>query len=155
MKSWFEGQFWKRWGWMQYLLFACVLFMAFTEISTRHNQRIKPVQTADIELIEENIQEFNTMAEQLGQLEKLPPVAEQWAYAKAVAKSFKVKVRYVDNGSGTYRGPLNSWSGVLSGPTGSVLAGAKKLQETVPTYLYAFSINGNNAQITFSVLGSD
>ena len=144
-----------QWGWMQYSVLVLALAFTISEVYDRHSQRIKPVTQVSIETMEEDIQEFNTMAEQLGQLEKLPPVSQQWSYAAAVTRNFQVMMKPIEKSKSTYRGPLASWSGVLSGQTGQVLAAAKKIQETVPTYLYGFSINGNQSQITFSVLGSE
>lgn len=150
-----QNQSWKQWSWMQYAVLAMTIFLTINTVYKRHNQRIEPVTAVNIETMEEDIQEFNTMAEQLGQLEKLPHVAEQWAYAKAVTANLDVEIAPLYSKKDAYRGPLASWDGVLTGNTGQVLAAAKKIQETVPTYLYGYRVDGNNSRITFSVLGSE
>ncbi|MBL4869226.1 MAG: hypothetical protein JKY67_22925 [Pseudomonadales bacterium] len=152
--SWIRGS-WKEWGWMQFILMALTILFTVNEIVSRHNQRVAPLAQESIAIIEENIQEYNTMAEQLGQREVLPPVGDQWAYAKAVAAHYLVELRPTKTGKGTYRGPISAWSGIVVGPTGQVLAAAKKIQETVPAYIYGFQISGNQSQLTLSVLGSE
>lgn len=145
---------WKKWSWVHYALLLATLVMTGTEVYDRHIERTRPVEKVDITTLDEDIQEFNTMAEQLAQMEELPPVVQQWDYAKAVIKNYKLEMQ-ITKGKTEYKGPLAAWGGSLSGHTGQVLAAAKRIQETVPTYLHSFSVNGNTARITFSVLGSE
>ena len=163
----------------QYVLFTLALLITVSEIVSRHQQRVAPLAQESIDTIDENIQEYNTMAEQLGQLEILPPVGDQWAYAKAVAAHFLVELNTTNNSvsrksnfngransnihanfnnknnRAEYTGPLAAWTGSIVGPTGQVLAAAQKIQETVPAYIYSFQISGDQSQLTLSVLGSE
>lgn len=145
----------KTWKWTHYSLVAVVALITIMEVYQSYQNRLLSVREINIANIEEDIQEFNTMAEQLAQLEELPDVAEQWAYAVAVSNIFNLTLTPTSNHQSTYSGPLASWSGRIAGPTGQVLAAAKRIQETVPAYLYDFDINGNRASIILSVLGSD
>jgi len=157
----------------QFVLLTLALLFTVSEIISRHQQRVAPLAQESIETIDENIQEYNTMAEQLGQLEILPPVGDQWAYAKAVAAHFLVELNTTNssvnrktnfNGQANfnkktnsvgYTGPLAAWTGSIVGSTGQVLAAAQKIQETVPAYIYSFQISGDQSQLTLSVLGSE
>ena len=157
----------------QYVLLTLALLFTVSEIVSRHQQRVAPLAQESIDTIDENIQEYNTMAEQLGQLEILPPVGDQWAYAKAVAAHFLVELNTTNNSvsrksnfnghanfknknnRAEYTGPLAAWTGSIVGPTGQVLAAAQKIQETVPAYIYSFQISGDQSQLTLSVLGSE
>lgn len=142
------------WGWLHWLVLAVLVGVISNEIYLRQLNRIKVIDTSQIEAIEENITEYSTMAERLATLEVLPPVKEQWDYVVAIANKYGVDMRYVSSAS-NYRGLLNSWGGIVSGSTGPVLVVAKELQETVPTYLYGFTIDGDRASFEFAVLGSE
>ena len=142
------------WGWLHWLVLLVVAVIAGNEILERQSQRIRHVDASKIEVIEEDIHQYNTMAERLATMEVLPPVKEQWNYVVAIAKKYGVEMGY-SGGDTPYSGPLESWGGRVSGSTGPVLVVAKEFQETVPTYLYGFSINGNSASFEFAVLGSE
>ena len=142
------------WGWLHWLVLAVVVVIAASEIVERQSQRVRTVDASKIDVIEEDIHEYNTMAERLATMEVLPPVKEQWNYVVAIAKKYGVDMQY-SSGDTPYNGPLESWGGRVSGSTGPVLVVAKEFQETVPTYLYGFNITGNTASFEFAVLGSE
>lgn len=142
------------WNLAHWAVFGVILFVSITEVYDRQLERLAMAKTSQIEVIEEDITQYNTMAERLATLEVLPPVKEQWDYVVAIAKKYGVKMSY-QPGSSKYRGPLESWGGRVSGSTGPVLVVAKELQETVPTYLYDFNINAGKASFEFAVLGSE
>ena len=142
------------WGWIHWLVLALVLLVAVTEVYDRQTQRLHNLEASKLDVIEEDIQQYNTMAERLATLEVLPPVKDQWDYAVAIGKKYGVELAY-QAGTTKYRGPLEAWGGKVSGSTGAVLVVAKELQETVPTYLFNFSLTGNTATFDFAVLGSE
>lgn len=149
--------FWKSWSWVQWLAIVVVLVIATKEVYQRQAARLALLDEKQIEVLEEDIQEYNTMAERLAQLEVLPPVKNQWTYVNAIAKKYGVKISVLGSGhrQGMYEGPLAAWHGELQGNVTAVLVAAKDIQKTVPTYLYTFSANKGVANIGFSVLGSE
>ncbi|MDX1693089.1 MAG: hypothetical protein R3208_04950 [Ketobacteraceae bacterium] len=142
------------WNWLHWLVLLVVMVIAGNEVIERQSQRVRQVDATKIEVLEEDINEYNTMAERLATMEVLPPVKEQWNYVVAIAKKYGVDMRYTSDDT-PYRGPLKAWGGRVSGSTGPVLVVAKEFQETVPTFLYQFNINGNRASFEFAVLGSE
>ena len=109
-----------------------MLFIAAKEVYERQVMRLTVLDQSDVEIIESNIQEYNTMAERLAQLEVLPPVKEQWRYLPAIANRYGVELNVLkDQGAGMYDGPLVGWNGELKGRVGSVLVTALEIQKTV------------------------
>lgn len=142
------------WNLAHWAVFGVILLVAVTEVYERQVERLATANNKQIDVIEDNITQYNTMAERLATLEVLPPVKEQWDYVVAIANKYGVKMTY-RSGSTKYEGPLEAWGGSVTGNTGPVLVVAKELQETVPTYLYDFNINAGKASFEFAVLGSE
>lgn len=142
------------WEWIHWVVVAVVLVIATSEVYQRQLQRISKVDSSKIDVIEEDIHEYNTMAERLATMEVLPPVKDQWDYVVAIAKKYGVEMTFTSDDT-DYQGPLEAWGGRVRGNTGPVLVVAKEFQETVPTYLFDFSLNGNEATFEFAVLGSE
>ncbi len=146
--------FWKTWGVAQWVIVAVVLALVSHKVYQRQNVRLHQASMENVAVLESDIQQFNSMAERLGQMEELPPVRSQWDYVKAIADEFGVDIqRGSVAGGGFYKGPLSSWDGTLSGDTGAVLVAINAFQQTVPTYLHELTLGGGTAQVTFSVLG--
>ena len=148
--------FWRSWGAVHWVLVVAVVILASQKVYKRQEVRVKNSSLANVEIVEEDIKKFNTLAERLGQMEELPPVKAQWQYIVAIANEFGVKLkRQSITGDGYYSGPLASWDGEVSGATGAVLVVGNLFQETVPTYLYEIAINADRASLKFSVLGGN
>ena len=148
--------FWANWNWIHWAIIAAVLFVAAKEVYERQVMRLTVLDQSDVEIIESNIQEYNTMAERLAQLEVLPPVKEQWRYLPAIANRYGVELNVLkDQGAGMYDGPLVGWNGELKGRVGSVLVTALEIQKTVPTYLYHLRIKNGEATVGLSIIGSE
>ncbi len=154
--------FWKAWTWMHWLVIALVLVISVKEVYGRQVQRLKQIDQQQVSVIEEDIQEYNTMAERLAQLEVLPPVKKQWDFVTAITGKYGVQLKVLGvNTPGSqqrgkmYEGPLAAWNAELVGSTISVLVAAQEIQNTVPTYLYQFSIRQGEATLGISVLGSE
>jgi len=146
----------RHWSWVHWLGIVAVVGICVKEVYQNQMQRLSTLETQNVEVIEENIQEYNTMAERLAQLEVLPPVEKQWQYIPAIAARYGVKLNILGSKvDGMYGGPLQAWHGRLEGRVGAVLVAAVEIQQTVPTYLYQISINNGNATLGFSVLGSE
>lgn len=146
----------RHWNWVQWFGIAAIIAISVKEVYQNQIDRLRALDTQNVEVIEENIQEYNTMAERLTQLEMLPPVEKQWQYVPAIASRYGVDLTVLGkNAKGKYAGPLQAWHGELDGRVGSVLVAAVEIQQTVPTYLYGISISNGNATLGFSVLGSE
>ena len=146
----------KYWTWVHWLAMAAVLAISVKELYENQVARLRALDQQSVEVIDENIQEYNTMAERLAQLEVLPPVERQWQYIPAIASQYGVELRVLaQKQSGMYDGPLQAWHGQLSGRVGSVLVAALEVQKTVPTFLYQIVIKSGEATLNFSVLGSE
>ncbi len=149
---------WLNWGWLQWLILAVVTVIAVREVYQRQMERLQVLDTSDVEVIESDIQEYNTMAERLAQLEVLPPVEEQWRYLPAIANRYGVDLKVLNSRggkSGMYKGPLEAWDAELSGPVGAVLVAALEIQKTVPTYLYQMHMGDGTARVGLSIIGSE
>jgi len=149
--------FWKSWSILHWVMIGVVLLISVKEVYERQIKRLAILDSQKLEVVEEDIQEFKTQAERLGQLEVLPPVRNQWNYVAAIAKKYGVKISILGSGprQDMYNGPLMAWHGELQGSVTAALVSAKEIQKSVPAYLYKFSANGGNATIAFSVLGSE
>lgn len=146
----------RQWKWVHWLALAAVLVLAVKEVYQRQVIRLKQLDQDSVEVIEQNIQEYNTMAERLAQMEVLPPVREQWQFIPAIASRYGVELKVLElNTVGMYSGPLVAWHGELFGRVGSVLVAALEIQQTVPTYLYELDIKDGKARLSMSVLGSE
>lgn len=146
----------RHWGWVHWLVIAAVVGVSVKEVYENQVARLRALDQQNVEVIEENIQEYNTMAERLAQLEVLPPVERQWQYIPAIAARYGVELRVLaQKQSGMYDGPLQAWHGEISGRVGSVLVAALEVQKTVPTFLYKIAIKNGEATLGFSVLGSE
>ncbi|OUS27840.1 hypothetical protein A9Q99_13860 [Gammaproteobacteria bacterium 45_16_T64] len=142
------------WGVMQWAIILVVLVLCSHKVFKRQSTRIQQASQENVAFLEQDIQEFNSMAERLGQMEELPPVRSQWAYVSAIADEFGVILSRKDGGRGEYyKGPLASWDGSISGSPGTVLVTADAFQQTVPTFLYELSISKGKATLNFAVLG--
>lgn len=142
------------WSWLHWMVLLFISLLAANEVYERQLARVRQVNASQLQVIEEDIHEYNTMAERLATLEVLPPVKEQWDYVVAITNKYGVTMQY-STGGADYSGPLAAWGGRISGDTGPVLVVAKEIQETVPTYLYDFVLNENTAAFDFAVLGSE
>ncbi|MGB3619766.1 hypothetical protein FT643_02080 [Ketobacter sp. MCCC 1A13808] len=150
--------FWAHWTWMHWLLLVLVTVLSVKKVYDNQVQRVRGLETDQVEVIEENIQEFNTMAERLNQLEVLPPVKNQWQYIPAIATRYGVELKVLKNdgeGNRMYDGPLAAWNGEITGKVGSVLVAALEIQKTVPAFLYQIQIKDGKAQLGFSIIGSE
>lgn len=149
--------FWKSWSLVHWAAIVLVLAIAVKEVYQRQVKRLAMLDSAQIEVVEEDIQEFKTQAERLGQLEVLPPVRNQWNFVSAIARKYGVRINILGTGArdGMYSGPLVAWHGELTGSVTAALVAAKEIQKAVPTYLYTFTANGGNATVAFSVIGSE
>lgn len=146
----------QHWSWVHWVAIAVVFFISSKEVYENQVARLRTLDQQNVEVIEENIQEFNTMAERLAQLEVLPPVQSQWKFVPAIATRYGVEVSVLGTKhSDMYDGPLQAWHGELKGRVGSVLVAALEIQQTVPTFLYQISIKNGDAKLGFSVLGSE
>lgn len=145
----------KNWTWVHWVALVAVLAISIKEVYENQIKRLQMLDQNQVEVIEQNIQDYNTMAERLAQLEVLPPVKEQWKYVPAIATRYGVDVNVLSSGNGMYNGPLKAWNGELDGKVGSVLVAALEIQQTVPTYLYKINIKNGKATLGFSVLGSE
>lgn len=141
---------------MHWLVIAAVMIIAIKEVYENQVQRLRALDQSDVEVIESNIQEFNTMAERLAQLEVLPPVKEQWRYLPAIANRYGLELKVI-NGTARnmYEGPLVAWNAELKGRVGSVFVAALEIQKTVPTYLYQLEVKNGEATVGLSILGSE
>ncbi|MAR92502.1 MAG: hypothetical protein SV765_07680 [Pseudomonadota bacterium] len=143
------------WGWLHWAIIALVVIISVKEVYENQVARLSRLDQQNVEVIEENIQEFNTMAERLAQLEVLPPVKNQWQYIPAIARRYGVEVSVLNKSDRMYNGPLKAWHGKIEGQVGAVLVAALEIQKTVPTFLYQIAIDKGEAQLGFSVLGSE
>jgi hypothetical protein len=149
--------FWKSWSWLQWVVILLALIIAVKEVYQRQVKRLAQLDRAQIEVVEEDIEEFKTQAERLAQLEVLPPVRSQWNFVSAIARKYGVTLHTLGSGPrpGMYDGPLVAWHGELKGSVTASLVAAQEIQKAVPTYLYKFSASGGSATVAFSVLGSE
>lgn len=149
--------FWKSWSWVQWLAIVVVLVIAVKEVYQRQADRLMTLDARQIKVLEEDIQEYNTQAERLAQLEQLPPVKNQWTFVTAIAQKYGVKINILGSGArpDMYGGPLAAWHGELQGNVTAALVAAKEIQKAVPAYLYRISASKGTATIGFSVLGSE
>ena len=145
----------KNWSLIHWVAVLAVLAISIREVYQNQIIRLQKLDQDQVEVIEQNIQDYNTMAERLAQLEVLPPVKEQWKYIPAIAARYGVEVNVLSNALGMYDGPLKAWNGELDGKVGSVLVAALEIQQTVPTYLYKVNIKNGEATLGFSVIGSE
>ena len=145
----------KNWTLVHWIAVLAVLAISIKEVYQNQIIRLQMLDENQVEVIEQNIQDYNTMAERLAQLEVLPPVKEQWKYIPAIATRYGVDVNVLSNAVGMYDGPLKAWNGELDGKVGSVLVAALEIQQTVPTYLYKLNIKNGEATLGFSVIGSE
>lgn len=145
----------QNWTWVHWIAVVAVLVISVKEVYQDQVKRLQLLDQDQVEVIEQNIQDYNTMAERLAQLEVLPPVKEQWKYIPAITARYGVELNVLSNGSGMYNGPLKAWNGELEGKVGSVLVAALEIQQTVPAYLYKVNIKEGKATLGFSVLGSE
>ena len=142
------------WGAAQWVVIAVVVALCVHKVYKRQSTRLHQASFENVTFLERDIQEYNSMAERLGQMEQLPPVKDQWVYISAIAEEFGVKLsRESTSGRGYYRGPLESWNGTITGATGGVLVTAGAFQQTVPTYLHDISVDGDTASVRFAALG--
>jgi len=150
-------KFISQWEWPHWLVLAVVLVVSVSQVYKRQEARIQTAQSSNVDVIDEDIKAFNTQAERLAQMEVLPPVRNQWSYVTAIADQYGVNLLLVSdkNVSGTYDGPLASWTADLKGAAGAVLVSAKEIQEAVPAYLFDITLIDNSATIRISVLGSE
>lgn len=148
--------FWKHWTWLHWLVMLAVLVLAVKKVYDNQINRLASLESDQVDVIEENIQEYNTMAERLGQLEVLPPVENQWQYIPAIAGRFGVELKVLESGGDQmYQGPLAAWNGEISGKVGAVLVAALEIQKTVPAFLYQVNIKDGTARLAFSIIGSE
>ena len=149
--------FWKSWSILHWVIIALVLVISVKEVYERQVKRLALLDSQKLDVVEEDIQEFKTQAERLGQLEVLPPVRNQWSYVEAIARKYGVRISILGSGprQDMYSGPLMAWHGELQGTVTATLVAAKEIQKSVPAYLYKFSASGGNSTIAFSVLGSE
>jgi hypothetical protein len=152
----FRIGFWQHWLWFHWFLLGIVLLVSSKTVYDKQVARISALEQVDVDVIEENIQEYNMMAERMVQLEVLPPVQNQWQFIPAIANRYGVMLRILgEEYPGMYKGPLEAWHGEISGRVGAVLVAASEIQQTVPTYLYNINIKNGEATLGFSVLGSE
>lgn len=144
------------WQWQHWLLIVLVLSVAGYELVDRQLKRLQVHNNTSLDHIERSIAEYNTLAEQLASMEKLPPVKTQWNYVSAIANTYGVNMnlRGKKGASEFYTGPLDAWNGTLEGYLTSVLVTARKMQQTVPVHFYGFSVANEKMTLSFSVLGS-
>lgn len=149
--------FWKNWSLLQWAVLGLTLVIAVKEVYQRQVKRLAQLDSAQIEIVEGDIEEFKTQAERLAQLEVLPPVRSQWHFVSAITRKYGVTLHTLGSGPrpGMYDGPLMAWHGELKGSVTAALVAAQEIQKTVPAYLYTFSASGGSATIAFSVLGSE
>lgn len=143
------------WEKVHWAICIVITVLAGHFLYAEHEGRTRELSTINTTVVEQDIEEFNTMAERLAQLEMLPPVRMQWAYIKAIAEEYGVDLSLSDSKGKLYRGPLASWDGEIKGDMGAILVTAIEMQETVPMYLYDFDVNQNKATIKLAVLGSE
>lgn len=155
LKAGLKVGFVKNWTLIHWAAVLAVLVISVKEVYQNQVVRLQMLDQNQVEVIEQNIQDYNTMAERLAQLEVLPPVKEQWKYIPAIATRYGVDVNVLSNANGMYDGPLKAWNGELDGKVGSVLVAALEIQQTVPTFLYQVNINNGEATLGFSVIGSE
>lgn len=146
----------RDWRWMHWLLLALVLAVVCVELLERHSHRLAMVSERNLQQLDTRIVASRTLAETLLLSEQLPATQLQWQYVEAIASFYGVGLRH----DGTrpdqyYQGPLDAWHGTFQGSVGSVLVAAQRLQETVPAYLYDFSLANGSMTLAFSVLGSN
>ncbi|MBA57477.1 MAG: hypothetical protein CMK89_23755 [Pseudomonadales bacterium] len=155
LKAGLKVGFVKNWTLIHWAAVLAVFVISVKEVYQNQIVRLQMLDKNQVEVIEQNIQDYNTMAERLAQLEVLPPVKEQWKYIPAIATRYGVDVNVLSNANGMYDGPLKAWNGELDGKVGSVLVAALEIQQTVPTFLYQVNINNGEATLGFSVIGSE
>lgn len=155
LKAGLKVGFVKNWTLIHWAAVLAVFVISVKEVYQNQIVRLQMLDQNQVEVIEQNIQDYNTMAERLAQLEVLPPVKEQWKYIPAIATRYGVDVNVLSNANGMYDGPLKAWNGELDGKVGSVLVAALEIQQTVPTFLYQVNINNGEATLGFSVIGSE
>ena len=155
LKAGLKVGFVKNWTLIHWAAVLAVFVISVKEVYQNQIVRLQMLDQNQVEVIEQNIQDYNTMAERLAQLEVLPPVKEQWKYIPAIATRYGVDVNVLSNANGMYDGPLKAWNGELDGKVGSVLVAALEIQQTVPTFLYQININNGEATLGFSVIGSE
>ncbi|PCJ34056.1 MAG: hypothetical protein COA99_15000 [Moraxellaceae bacterium] len=150
-------EFLNHWEWSHWVVLALVLIISVNLVYERQVTRLNQMASTNVDVIENDIKQFNTQAERLGQMEVLPPVRSQWGYVTAIADQYGVEIKLVstENSSASYDGPLASWTADLEGFPGAVLVAAKDIQAAVPVYLYDLSLKESNATVRFSVLGSE
>lgn len=146
----------KDWRWVHWLLLALVITVLLVELVERHSQRLGMLSDRNLQQLETRIVASRTLAEKLLHSEQLPATQLQWQYVEAIASFYGVALRHGSSRNDQYyQGPLDAWHGTLQGPVGSVLVAARRLQETVPAYLYEFSLANGSMTLAFSVLGSN
>lgn len=156
MKLMLKPRFFAGWRWQHWLLIILVLSVAGYEMVDRQFKRLQTYNNTSLDHIERSIAEYNTLAEQLASMEKLPPVKTQWNYVSAIANTYGVnmKLQGKKGASNYYTGPLDAWNGNLDGYVTAVLVTARKMQQTVPVHFYGFNIANEKMTLSFSVLGS-
>lgn len=141
-------------GYMLLAVAVTVLVCAQVTYSQSNNRKLPQGHLSidnDIQIVASDIAEMDSIAE-------LPQVSESWAKLNASAGIHGYSVSPAeasDTEDGTqYHGPLKSWSGVLTGKTEVVLLAIRKLQRSIPVFLYSYKIDGNEATINISVVGT-
>lgn len=156
-------RFWKSWSWVHYLALGVVLAISVKQVYERQVLRLAKLDKQQVEVIEEDIEEYHTMAGRLTQLEVLPPVKKQWDFVPAITAKYGVGLHVIGTNDGRnrsskvgmYSGPLAAWNAEISGSVIPVLVAAREIQRTVPAYLYQISIKKGEAKIGISILGSE
>ncbi|HEC1425406.1 TPA: hypothetical protein R1W95_002212 [Pseudomonas aeruginosa] len=113
---------------------------------------------SDLERLDRNIQEAQTLISDYVAAPVLPPLEETWREITAALELNGLELKPDDgsmaNGSvSTYEGPLKHWGGLVEGDAKTILAVVKKIQQTEPVYLLDYSMNDGEFKLYLAVVG--
>jgi len=143
----------KFWGiahWSILMFFVLALSVILVK---RNQERISILNSHENESVHQDIFLYREKITELSSLSEVPNLHLSWVKSKVIINKYKLILSQNYHANDIYRGPLLNWSGNISGPTIILLSAMKEMQKKVPAYFYGIRINGDHAEIDFSIVG--
>ena len=130
---------------------VALILVVFSFLKTREENR--PSIQGE-EQIRSEIQAMRSDIKAMSQMASLDTAEAYWItlFDAASRSGLVLKNARVDKDQ-RYRGPLQSRTGILEGPTDIVLTTLYHLHQKMPVFLYSIKIEGRLAEVTISVVG--
>ncbi|WP_409287015.1 hypothetical protein [Pseudomonas guariconensis] len=140
---------------MYLCIFAVIALGAYLTLELTGGRRLPD----DYLQIDDLNQRRQSDIDQINKLPKLPLLDQSWKTAKAIAEIHRVTFSPAEDSSNDksirgYSGPLRNWSAELTGAPRIVLEVARRMQATIPTFLYDYSIQSGVMKLKITVVGT-